>query len=591
MLSRSRTSAGNRRIGLRNTLHPGLLPALGALLLFAGSAGASCFTEQPQFGSRPTITLAWNDADGDGDLDLAVGNYQQPNQLFVNNGDGTFTEQAQFGTGATFALAWADFDNDGDPDMAVGRGNGQQNYLFRNNGDGTFTQLDRFGLHRTTSVAWGDADNDGDLDLAVGTGILGVAEQNYLYVNAGGGNFTQVPQFGTGQTDAVAWGDFDRDGDLDLAVGNGGFGFIGQNFLYVNNGNGTFTERPEFGTGDTASLDWGDFDNDGDLDLAVGNWNATQCYLFVNNGNGTFTGHPEFGARDTNTVGWGDYDNDGDLDLAVGNGDFQSGDQAFLYVNNGNGTFTEEPQFGTGSTDAVVWGDYDRDGDLDLATGNEHHPTQNFLYVNCLGPGTFLDVHLVGHFHDRGIPYSNRDGVGARVSVYDAGFAGDPAHLRGFREVSAHGGFAAQSTRDPHFGLPGASSVDLQITWPGSGAHHIVQSVLGVAVGQRLAVDEEAPPAAVTGRGRPAAGIRIVPNPMRDRASIELLFPSTGAQRIAIVNVQGRRIRLLSPLEAGSVRRLEWDGMTDEGRPAPAGLYIVTREGAGGGRAGLLLVR
>ncbi len=228
------------------------------------------------------------------------------------------------------------------------------------------------GSGTTYCVAWGDYDNDSDLDLAVGNW-----GDNYLYTNNGDSTFTEQQQFGTANTNSVAWGDYDNDSDLDLAVGN----HFGVNYLYTNNGDGTFSERQEFGSGGTWSVAWGDYDNDSDLDLAVGMWGDN--YLYTNNGDSTFTEQQQFGSGETCEVAWGDYDNDSDLDLAVGN--YYASNQ--LYVNNGDGTFTERQEFGARYTRSLAWADFDRDGDLDLAVGNS---VENVLYVNN-GDNTFSE--------------------------------------------------------------------------------------------------------------------------------------------------------------------------------------------------------
>ena len=326
--------------------------------------------------------------------------------------------------------------------------------------------------------------------MAVGNGILGTAQQNYLYVNNGDGTFTRQNRFGMGQTDSLAWGDFDDDDDLDLAVGNGGFGYTGQNYLYVNNGGGNFAEQPAFGEGDTAVVAWGDADGDGLLDLAVGNWGDGQNMLYINNGGGGFSGQSEFGARDTNTLAWGDYDHDGDLDLAVGNGDFGSADQNYLYVNDGNGSFSELAEFGPGSTDALAWGDCDGDGDLDMPVGNEHTPRQNQLYENLLDDANYVQLELMGRFHGYGSGFSNRGAVGAKVYLYEAGNVGNPVYLLGLQQVEAKGGFSAQNAMVLTFGVQGATHVDVEIHWPGSSGTAIVQRLANVGVGAKWVVRE-----------------------------------------------------------------------------------------------------
>ncbi len=549
------------------------------------------FVELTEIGAGLSIPCAWGDYDGDGDPDLAVGNLNQPNRLYVNNGDGTFTETAAFGTGATFAVSWADADNDGDLDLAVGNGQGGQNYLYRNDGAGSFAELARFGMSITNAVAWADYDRDGDLDLAVGNGLQGANQQNYLYRNDGGLVFAELAMFGARQSASMVWGDANGDGHPDMAVGNGGYGFNQNNRLFVNNGDGTFTGTVQFSQStDTACLSWGDADNDGDLDMAVMNWDAQQNYLYRNDGGLVFAEIAMFGARDPNTCAWGDADLDGDLDLAVGNGDFTSAEQNYLYRNDGAGAFAEIAAFGTGSTDGVAWADYDGDGDLDLASINEHTPTQNYLYRNDQAAGDWIAVKLTGHFHDTGVGYSNRDGIGARVSVFESGFLGDPAHLLGFREKDAHGGFSSQNDGTLHFGIPGESSVDVRIVWPGSGGTQITQNVLGAAAGQVHAIEEAGAPTGVLPAGQdPRDTFRIVTAPNPSASSVHFYVDGASVSRgtanvaetgkagvLEIFALSGRRVARLPLLADGNgVLRGAWDGRADSGDRAGPGVYFA----------------
>ena len=230
-----------------------------------------------------------------------------------------------------------------------------------------FTVFDQFGAGASRGVAWGDYDGDGDLDLAVSNSDA----QNKLYRNDGGGIFVELDRFGRGYRGLV-WADFDNDGDLDLAVYNITVGTV----LFRNDGGDNFTGADTVGkTARTLSLACGDYDNDGDLDLALGN--RGQNMLIRNEGDGSFTELSDFWTGETSSLAWGDYDSDGDLDIAVANADMQ---QSMLYKNDGAGNFAGLDRFGTGNSRGLAWGDYDGDGDLDIAVIN--YDQQNMLYRN-----------------------------------------------------------------------------------------------------------------------------------------------------------------------------------------------------------------
>jgi hypothetical protein len=209
-------------------------------------------------------------------------------------------------------------------------------------------------------------------------------------------SFTRIiagPIVSGGNSTILAWGDFNNDGFQDLFVS----ARSGPSLLYSNNGNGTYSQvlagPIATDSGSCFGATWGDYDNDGFLDLFVGVNNSGNDWLYHNNGHGGFTkvttGAIVSSGGNANNCGWADYDNDGFLDLFVANSDQND----FLYHNNGNGTFTRITTnaiaLKSGNSQGASWADYDNDGRPDLFVSRVSEA--NLLYHNE-GGGVFTPV-------------------------------------------------------------------------------------------------------------------------------------------------------------------------------------------------------
>jgi hypothetical protein len=406
-----------------------------------------------------STAAVWGDYDNDGFPDLLVPHsIGSTCSLYHNDGNGTFTRitSAPDSIASSYnGAAWGDYDNDGFIDLYIDDNSGSvtgslaSSWLYHNNGDSTFTRIvsvpvgTDVGNNRT--VAWADYNNDGLLDLFAtrSSPIGGGNVFNVFYRNNGGGSFTKIssspiPTDSANNSRGCTWGDYDNSGYLSLFVCNSSGS---KNYLYHNNGDGTFT-RITNGivvneTGNTLSATWGDYDNDGFLDLFVTRRDAPGNALYHNNGDGTFTKVTNSVVNQiTNSFGcaWGDYDNDGFLDLVVGNG-------------------------GTS------------------ASGVSPLDAHNFLYHNNGNGNSWLAVKLIG-------AQSNRSGIGAKVRVL-ATYAGQPRWQ--LRTISGGEGYGGQNGLRAHFGLGNASNVvTVRVEWPSG----VVQELHDVAVKQYLTITE-----------------------------------------------------------------------------------------------------
>jgi hypothetical protein len=353
----------------------------------------SQFTEQisiPLIGSSVT----WGDYDNDNDLDILLTGRNESktsksifSKIYRNDGDKTFTEQTSISLiGVDGSAAWGDYDNDGYQDILLTgttdfNGSTRVSKIYRNNGDNSFTEqtsISLLGVYES-SAAWGDYDNDGDLDvLLTGLAEYPIYHSSKIYRNDGDNTFTEQTSInltGVGESSA-AWGDYNKDGYLDILLTGITRESIPITKIYRNNGNNTFTDQTSISLTGVylGSATWGDYDDNGYLDIVLAGftdpngWGLTSK-VYRNNGNNTFTEQTQISLLPVrySSTAWGDYDNDGDLDILL-TGLNEAGLRiSKLYRNNGDNTFTEPPYAVTnvhlGSTE---WGDYDNDGDLDI---------------------------------------------------------------------------------------------------------------------------------------------------------------------------------------------------------------------------------
>jgi hypothetical protein len=437
------------------------------------------------------------------------------NRLYRQNKDGSFTDVTQqaglsnagdgnYGMG----VAVGDYDNDGYPDLYVT--NYGKNILYHNNGDGTFTDVTTkagvAGGGWSESAGFFDYDNDGKLDLFV-TRYMDwdtkhskncggnyhtycppeefPATTNILYHNNGDGTFTDVSQRSgiaakKGRALGVAFADYDGDGFTDIFVANDGM----QQYLFHNNGNGTFTEVSlEAGTAlsqDGRRLSgmgvvFQDYDNDGRPDVIVTELPREIYGVYHNDGDGSFTYRSletGLGLLSSGSSGWGvgleDFDNDGWKDLFVAQGhvldNVEQIDPSLHYLEapllaiNRNGRF-ERVESGSTTPAAgrgAAFGDLNNDGWQDVVmTTLGGHPQ---VFFNRGGKLHWLVITLRG-------TRSNRDGFGARVRVNGQ-----------TRFATSSGSYLSASDKRLHFGLGEAEKAKVEIDWP-SGSHQMLNDV------------------------------------------------------------------------------------------------------------------
>ncbi len=439
-----------------------------------------------------------------------------------------------------WSMAAADFDRNGYTDLLYGSGSGVT--FMKANNDGTgFVEMSGSESIFSQRSNFADINNDGHLDAFVCHDIA----PNVYYINDGNGNFTfhqgGLGDYPSGGNYGSIWIDYDNDRDLDMFIAKcGGETARRTNVMLTNNGNGTFTENAAaLGLADpmqTWSSTWGDYDNDGDMDVFIGG-SSDPHKLMRNNGNGTFTDvTATSGISAVTTLGHEsvsyDFDNDGFLDVACngvilyGKGDLTFEDFDFDELNYSNGSF----------------GDLNNDGFVDAYYNN-------IIYMNGTTSNNWVKINTVG-------VQSNINGIGARIELHTS------AGVQ-IRDVRSGEGFEFMSSLNTHFGIGTQTTINnIIIYWPSGIIDNVINPNINtthtIVEGQTLSVPDSV-----------LESIVIHPNPVGN--VLQISSPVSLNDKIATVfDVNGKRVLNM---------KMETDGI--DVSALQSGIYFLRLESNG----------
>ncbi len=544
-----------------------MLPGCAVLFSTISFAGVQTFVDVTASMGISGMTglghsVAWCDIDNDGDIDVAFSN-QEGSGFWLYRNDVTqfvnITSSSGLAGNGASRILWGEVTSDEYSDLILDTGSSQK--LYRNDDGASFTNITSGSGLTGSPVSMADFNNDGALDiLALTSSGCSVLQ------NSGSGVFTAQPA-GSGSWWVAACLDYDLDGDQDIYLGTYG---NSPNTLLRNDGTEFTDVTTEAGVtfnSGTGGITVGDYNNDGCLDLYLGNYSTPLCKLFQNNGDGTFsdvtTAAGVAGHDDTRTSAFTDYNNDGWLDIFSSHHDFYSYSN-IMWMNNGDGTFSNTgaglglsgewigDYFGT------AWGDYNLDGDIDLfAVG---HIDKWVLYRNDMSetmPANYVTLELEG-------TTSSRDAIGALVTA-DLG-----THTL-TRAVGGGEGYHDYHSLPVEFGLYDATAIQtLEINWPSG----LVETYYNIAANQFIyAIEGGGISGIEDNSGTPAdtiLSLECSPNPCTDKMTISYSGAQGAAAAVTIFDLSGRMIDEAGEVQLGSqTQSITWNRGS-----IPAGIYI-----------------
>lgn len=543
------------------------------------------------------ISSGWFDMDNDNDMDVIITNTSgmgytgHPNLMYRNELNGNFTQI----TNTDYTLQnlnvglpgpFGDIDNDGDQDLMNPNWMGTEFTLYKNDGYGNFEKLNTLSQYYGSANVFFDLNNDTYLDI-----LHFHQDMSRVYYNDGQGNFNDYEDLNipcltpNSIVHNIALGDADNDGDFDLYIGYSTFSgssFAVKNEFFQNKDSGVFERHSEASIivqdlAMTTSINWADYDNDGDMDLYVLNTfdknsaNSLPGALFENKGGFVFEKHiiEPAGYRDANRISsiWGDLDNDADLDLyiTIEKNNFMGHASPIkhnlLMQNNGDGTFSE---ISTGtlaeeSSHTATFEDFDNDGDLDvlLVRFSWANNGNNTLCMNEGNDNSWLILNLKGTL-------SNSTAFGTRVIAKATINGQQVIQTREITPMSGH--YTYNSTR-VHFGLGDADQVDtLIIRWPSGN----VDKYLNVPANEihQFIEKEDTVETRQASSNLLKEDLIIQPNPFTTSTTITYQFQQSKTVQFIIYNQVSEKVDIITEKQSTGKHQFVWNA---EG--LPAGVY------------------